>query len=514
MADKNYTLTFEMSDGTTQSVEFAVPVPGALDIPAYWQSALDTGVKEINSAMLEAGYNKSAFLFYTDAHWNYNCKMSPSLLKYLYQHTGMNKTFFGGDIVLNESVGEDAMAYLWEWREQLKGLPNHHSVVGNHDDGNTTNNLFSEQYVYGYLLSAEETPDIVRGENGLYYYIDSPGEKTRYLFLDTAFQMVLYDAKQVQFIVDALNAAPDGWHIVAVAHIWYNTANDETVGTMSYGGAMLLNLFDAYNSRKSGTLYVANSSTDGTSTAVAYDFTSGGGKVEFCVGGHTHWDYDGASSNGIPVILCETDSTLVRSGLDHAIGTANEASVSGIVADYDAGKITVVRVGRGESRAVMFAMPYKNQLRSATDADGNVYEGTDASGNTVYGYTENKRINSSSVETTATGWDLTGYIPVTLGDVVRFKNMEYLDISEDGGATARTQFYFYDETFTRVTSSALHSLTSLPSSAWEPVYGENGDVVQMTIPTSSGDGSAIKYMRICCGDLNENSIITLNEEIV
>ena len=32
------------------------------------------------------------------------------------------------------------------------------SVVGNHDDDNATNNFFDADYVYGYLLAAEEPP--------------------------------------------------------------------------------------------------------------------------------------------------------------------------------------------------------------------------------------------------------------------------------------------------------------------------------------------------------------------
>jgi len=45
---------------------------------------------------------------------------------------------------------------------------------------------------------------------------------------------------------------------------------------------------------------------------------------------------------------------------------------------------------------------------------------------------------------------------------------------------------------------------------FNPVYGDNGDVIQLTAP--SGWGS-YDYIRICCGDLNESSIITVNEPI-
>ena len=186
-------------------------------IPEYWQAELDQGVKDINTTLLEAGRNKSAFLFYTDVHWNGGAQMAPTLLKYLYQNTGMAKTFFGGDIVADESTNYSAMEYLWNWRSQIKDLPNHHSVPGNHDDGNATNNLFSEDYVYSFLLAPEETPDMVWGD-GLYYYIDNPTEKTRYLFLDTA--CYTDAAEQKEFVKQALISASANWHIVVVAHAW------------------------------------------------------------------------------------------------------------------------------------------------------------------------------------------------------------------------------------------------------------------------------------------------------
>ena len=510
MAEKTYRLSFELSDGTTQSVDFKVPLPNHIPIPAYWQTNLNAGVKAINTAMQEAGYNKSAFLFYTDAHWNYNAKMSPNLLKYLYRNTGMNKTFFGGDIVLNESANADAMAYLWQWREQFKGLANHHSVVGNHDDGNTTNNLFSEQYVYGYLLSAEETPDIVRGEKGLYYYIDSPAEKTRYLFLDTAFQTVLYDPMQMQFVVDALYTTPKNWHIVAVAHTWYNTdyeADPPVVGGISYGGKLLLRMFDAYNARGNGTINVQTSSTDSTTTPVDYDFTSCGGKVEFCIGGHTHWDYDGASDAGIPVILCETDSTLVRSGLGAEIGTINESAVSGIVADYDAGKITVIRVGRGASRTV--ALPpepvgYTNQLKISTDWEGKVYNGV--------GYKDDTRSNSSGVDQSAPGWDVSGFIPAVAGDVIRFKNVTFMDLNGETTGTIRCAMHYFDKDKKYVNVTPPFEVGVTPSTNFNVVFGENGDIVQLMLPTYLE--SSIVYIRLIAHDFNGASIVTVNEEII
>ena len=180
--------------------------------------------------------------------------------------------------------------------------------------------------------------------------MDDPCEESRYLYLDTSMCWALDaagDAGAVSFAVDALSGTPDGWHIAAVSHIWFLYADTATptVGDIPDYCKIYLSLFDALNARSSGEVDVSG-------TAVPYDFRSAGAKVEFCIGGHTHVDHDFRSDGGIPVILTETDSYHSRSGLANTKGTTAEASVSGIVADYDSGKISVIRIGRGESRQV------------------------------------------------------------------------------------------------------------------------------------------------------------------
>ena len=461
-------------------VEIVREVAAAADgVPDYWQAALDEGVEAINTAMQAAGYNKSAFLFYSDAHWNYGAQKSPMLLKYLHEHTAMTKTIFGGDIVNNEGTDYDTMAYLWDWRNQLKGLPNHHSVVGNHDDGNSTNNLFSESYIYSYLLAAEETPDIVRGDAGLYYYIDSPAEKTRYLYLDTAYKGA--GADQQAFVKAALLSTPEGWHVVAVSHIWHATNYDTSppsVGEIdtSFGAATLLSMFDSYNSRLG-------------------DYADCGGWVEFCIGGHTHRDHDSTTATGIPIILVETDSQHVRSGLGFTAGTTTEASVNGIIADYDNHVVTVVRIGRGESREVKvtnYQVSYTNVLPQALDLNcSSVYNGI--------GYKANTRWSSSSgAETTGDGIYLTGLIPITAGDVVRLKNIT-MDKDIDGNGC---RLLYYTNSTTASIQNA-EAMTKFDQAVWD----SEGHLVQFTVQTG------FMFIRLQAEYIGADSIITINEPI-
>ena len=123
---------------------------------------------------------------------------------------------------------------------------------------------------------------------------------------------------------------------MAIAHIWRNVDyhHEPPVDDgFSLGGEFCLNEFDAYNERR-GMYSECN------------------GRVEFCIGGHTHVDGDFRSQGGIPVIITETDSSVIRSDLESGPGTVSEASVNAVIADYKARKVFIIRVGRGKDRIV------------------------------------------------------------------------------------------------------------------------------------------------------------------
>lgn len=473
------------------------------DVPEYWMSHLDEKIDLIWKAMESAGRNKSAFFFYSDAHWwakdrndegvtwqhSYTTKTEPMLLKYLYQNTPINKTNFGGDFIGEEADittdnGRKIMSYIYEWRKAIRDLPNHHSVVGNHDDGNEIDGRFTDNFIYSYLFAPEETNDITQGE-GFYYYIDNNCEKTRYLYLDTAYKGVT-DA-QIEFVKEALLSTPSGWHIVAITHKWYETnynTNPVSTGDMSTDGATLLAMFDAYNAR---TEYYAECE----------------GWVEFCIGSHTHCDYDGTSEGGIPIILTESSSLNDRSGLNPVPGTITETAISAIIADYNNAKIEIIRIGRGSDREVLLidhrVVSYTNRLPLAIDTSGAVFDGI--------GYRTDARISGSSGTSSQTGCCATGYIPCKKGDIIRLENITMSNINNTGQCCVAVYNTLAN---TIAKTSNLSAIVS--SSEWKPVYDGN-NLVQFTIPnyTEINDGDI--YFRICADVINGTSIITVNETI-
>lgn len=471
-------------------------------IPEYWKSYLASKATEISSALSAAGENKSAFLWYTDAHWTTNYGTSPVLLKYLSKHTGMQKTFFGGDIAQGKS-GE--IAVLTAWQELVKEIPNHHSVLGNHDNQVTDLPSSKSDFFFGH----ERTSDVVYGTdetNGKnYYYIDNHIEKTRYICLSTG-RMWTYE-DEIEWCIGALNGVPEGWHIVVISHLWLNCDYNNgasIITTPENYTQVYLSLFDAYNSRARGTTSMGSKS---------YNFVDAKANIEFVIGGHVHQDYDFTTNTGIPVILTECDGYGERDDISVAQkGTISENCMYAIIADYNLRSVKVINVGRGDTRSVVLPgeiVPeepaYTNQLAIAIDETGAIYNGI--------GYKPNIRINSSMEETSAPGWYMTGYIPAKKYDVLYFANMEYMDISGDGGEYPRTMMAFYNESFVKIGQTANHYLPNhTPEIAMGPAYGDNGDVIQMTVPNWGGD-ETITYIRLCCGYLDGNSIITVNEPI-
>jgi hypothetical protein len=471
-------------------------------VPTYWQSYLASKASEINTALNTAGKNKSAFLWYTDAHWTTNYGMSPVLLKYLGKHTGMQKTFFGGDIA-NATSGE--VATLTAWQELVKDIPNHHSVIGNHD--NQVTDLPSGLSTF--FIDPERTGDVVYGTDATngknYYYIDNHIENTRYICLSTG-RMWTY-ADELTWCIEALNSTPNGWHIVIVSHLWLDNdyVNGGIITTPERYTQVYLDLFDSYNYRESGTTEMHSAQ---------YNFAEAKAKVEFVIGGHVHQDYDFTTAKGIPIILTECDAWQERDDVSVATkGTITENCVYAIIADYGAKAVKVINVGRGDTRTItipdVHIVTYTNQLAKSLALDGSGIFGVDYNGDgTPDGYKRDTR-TSSSGDTTANGWCVTGLIPAKVGDIIRFKNMEYYDISGDGGSTPRTTFFVYSASFAKL-SNASHNPANPPEAKFNAVFGDNGDIIQLTVPSWN---SATAYIRICCGDLNENSIITVNEEI-
>ena len=490
--------------GTTATMT-DTEMPGMIDsigigvVPSYWKSYLESKATEINNAINAASANKATFLWYTDAHWTTNYGQSPMILKHLSKHTGMRKTIFGGDAATAKS-GE--ISALDGWKDLVKGIPNHYSILGNHDNQVTELPTVSEQA--DYFLLYNRSGDMATGTNATYgkgyYYFDNHMESTRYICLSTG--RMWTSADEVSWCIEVLNSTPKNWHIVVISHLWLNCDYNnggviiETPVAYTQG---YLDMFDAYNYRLSGTE---------SYTGASYSFTNAEGKIEFIIGGHVHQDYDFTTAKGIPVILTECDSYQERDSVSVATkGTTTENCVYAIIADFDARQIKIINVGRGDSRnkTIPKVVTYTNVLPIAEYPVGTILNGI--------GYKTNTRLSVSSgnfEDKTESGWCSSGLIKAKAGDVIRLKNCKFTQ-SNPGSSSQRQLVAAADASGNYISGKMSQVNDSTFVSLYKVVFDTDGDnMLQITLPSMY---SSATYIRIVAHSFTSDSIITVNQEI-
>jgi len=163
---------------------------------------------------------------------------------------------------------------------------------------------------------------------------------------------------------------------------------------------------------------------------------------------------------------------------------------------------------------LMWWRRYVNQIPISTDANGNIYNGK--------GWKENIKFSSSDgAETTQSGHNATGYIPIgysTDGNATG-EQVIYLSKTEtlSGNNNTRIALYTSDKTFMGVTTASQWN-TSATYNGTYYTLGSDGyinmiDISGTTAEYHNGHGKDAAYFRICAPGLDGDSVITVNEEI-
>lgn len=142
---------------------------------------------------------------------------------------------------------------------------------------------------------------------------------------------------------------------------------------------------------------------------------------------------------------------------------------------------------------------YTNLLPLAVNVDGSEYVGENGEDGYKVGY---RYSTSTGTETAASGYCCTGFIPVKKGDTIRFKNIT------KGSAGSGSVMFFQSD---RLASNRLAG----------PIYEQYFDDYLVdgvyTITPENCDrllDAAVAYFVLSTGVINDDTIITINEEIV
>lgn len=160
------------------------------------------------------------------------------------------------------------------------------------------------------------------------------------------------------------------------------------------------------------------------------------------------------------------------------------------------------------------APTYTNLIPLSINADGSQYIGN----NGEDGYNSNIRVNSSGGETSATGYYSTGYIPALKNDTLYFANMSMLYDATDGNS----KIALFDENFTHLNFVHLRALYENRENEYVAPFGisyaddTNLEMLNLGVLgywLGSDILKKIRYIRIVCKGINEDSVITKNEPI-
>lgn len=151
-----------------------------------------------------------------------------------------------------------------------------------------------------------------------------------------------------------------------------------------------------------------------------------------------------------------------------------------------------------------------NQIPISTDTDGSVYNDT--------GYLPNSRFTGDGSIGTNTSYtqSVTGYIPVALGDVIRFANMT-VDLETTVTAKyASIVFYTSDMSVLAVVHNGVDETETFYSDM-DASRDENGYLIQFTIKEHTNlmpdtVDSTVAYMRVSA-QIDSTSVISVNENI-
>ena len=265
------------------------------------------------------------FAFFTDTHWTLNAGNSPELLKYVKEHTNIEKFFCGGDVcdfVTGEAQPFDAFQHF----QQALGGPVY-TAMGNHD----YMSAYGTENRLTYSFNAVGDKRVGNIERN-YFYVDNDQAKIRYIVLN-GFKPGNntwdwgYEADQLDWLEDTALNISEGWGAVVITHMVHAIDLDTGVISVPNTSKAMLNVLDAYD---------------------------GSGEIIAVVCGHMHCDYLDKTDGGIPIIIttCDKNEPWIYNGVDkepwlddRTAGSVKEQAIDLFTINRTAKQIIRVRIG-------------------------------------------------------------------------------------------------------------------------------------------------------------------------
>lgn len=298
-------------------------------VPDYYlaNDYLDNKVNDINAFMDNCYASGDCFVFITDAHWEYNAKHSPALIRYLHDRTGIAKLFDGGDV----ANGGNPAFMEYTQAQQASILKKAYFTMGNHEAFGGVSSSYIANRFDRYHDDYKGNPD------QHYYYVDNERAKIRYIVLacyetgggDNAFNGIGGNSAESQaqreWLQNTALNVPDGYGVVIVMHSLYYVSNIEPYPLV-------------VETRYNSTIQIMD------------EFVENGGTIMCILQGHSHIDRMTRTPGGIPVFITTCDKYFDNETppgiiVQRTLGTIREQAFDVVCIDRINRKVRLIRIG-------------------------------------------------------------------------------------------------------------------------------------------------------------------------
>ena len=324
------------SEGVENRLSF---LDGDYRLPDYYfaDGYLTNKANAIKQLMYDAEGQYDSAIFITDIHWEENALNSPALVRWLVNHTNIQKMVFGGD--LYNGWAPDGTTDTYTQLSNAFGRPDDtYMCVGNHEFNHVgvgwSGGGLTEAKCW-YLFNSMHD-NIVPGDAARnYYYFDNTAQKIRYIFLSVFTDAgageqqaaPLFEQDQQDWFEDiALGTMTAGWAAVIFAHCVYEVNPSTDVMYQDSYLEPLTDIIDAYN---------------------------GPGEIICVIQGHTHRDRIVNTTGGTKVVVTTSDKCNMSDlDVDRTRGTINEQAFDVFIFDRKNRRVSAVRIGAGARNGI------------------------------------------------------------------------------------------------------------------------------------------------------------------
>lgn len=454
-------------------------------LPQYAQDEMQM---VLNKLMAYSGLNNPIVIgFNTDQHLHTTTSSGSKIendvliglktLKELTFKFPFNIVVLGGDASSSTSSEEMVQSEVLKVTNALKGCDAPlFSLVGNHDGIQNAPTLKGGAVIKSHLTSPYKEKYITQKDLNAYY--DDETTKIRFICLRSQAINDYTLTITRRFLENALLTLPSEYEAIIFSH--------HPVGNLTDGHSTRQDWNEPLNWGE-----IVNPYAD---------------KIICCINGHTHNNLSDFVDGILYISTTCAGRYELNDGSTRPTGTVDATAYDVYVIDRDTHVVHCIRYGNGEDRdLVYYVARYTNQIPISTDRDGNVYN--------EKGFKENVRLNSSGTETKQDKWKCTGFIPCKKGDIIRLKDCK-LTITN----VTADYIVFYNSNLSVIRAAYPKTFLSFDESgsSWRcEMHVDDNDYVKefKVLPYTDNGADDVSYIRISANGINENSVITVNEEI-